>query len=447
MVLAADGVRRLVSWAAALSYDDIPDAARRRMARIVGDDVAAILSAQDEPEVRAFHDRLLSSKGPSTLLRQGAPKLDARSAALGNGLAASWNEVDEGYRKSPCHAGIYLLPALFAVAERDGLAVAEVMRAAIAAYEITARFARCWRSIMPPLHPHGIFNAVAAAAAVGVAKRLDTERLLLAVTGATTLVSPGPYNHAIKGALVRNAWAAAGAQTGMLAVDLAECGIGGLAESPEDVYAGCFAGETQAAELTAALGEEWAVCDGYHKLYACCQYAHASLDAIGEVFAQRPELKGGNGIASVVVETDPRGITLRNYDPATTLAAKFSMPHAIASTLVHGSAGVEAFTSETLADPRVASLRQRVQMKPHPEVKPWPLDRPGRVTLVLESGETIVAESASARGGPDKPFSDDEIDRKIAALSAGTAPGLLAAVTRLRSTDEPFAAWMESIFR
>lgn len=86
-------------------------------------------------------------------------------------------------------------------------------------------------------------------------------------------------------------------------------------------------------------------------------------------------------------------------------------------------------------------------MKPHPEVKPWPLDRPGRVTLVLESGETIVAESASARGGPDKPFSDDEIDRKIAALSAGTAPGLLAAVTRLRSTDEPFAAWMESIFR
>lgn len=449
MVLAADGVRRLVSWAAALAYDDIPDAARRRMARIIGDDVAAILSAQDEPEVTNFCERLIaqSRSREATLLRKGAPKLDAQSAAIGNGLAASWNEVDEGYRKSPCHAGIYLLPALFAVAERDGLNVREVMRAAIAAYEITARFARCWRSIMPPLHPHGIFNAVGAAAAVGLAKKLDAERLLLALTGAATMVSPGPYNHAIKGALVRNAWAAAGAQTGMLAVDLAEAGIGGLAESPEDVYAGCFSAETDAAELTTALGEAWAVCDGYHKLYACCQYAHASLDAIGELFAKRPELKGGRGIASVVVETDPRGITLANYQPATTLAAKFSMPHAIASTLVHGTSGVEAFTSATLADPRVASLRKKVQMKPHPEVKPWPLDRPGRVTLVLESGEKLTAESASARGGPDKPFSDEEIDRKIAALSAGTAPRLSLALSRLPSTDERFADWIASIFR
>ncbi len=447
MVLAADGVRRLLSWAAALSYDDIPHAARLRMARIIGDDIAAILSAQDEPEVRAFHDRLTSSKGRSTLLRKGAPKLDAQSAAIANGLAASWNEVDEGYRKSPCHAGIYLLPALFAVAERDGLTVAQVMRAAIGAYEITARFARCWRSIMPPLHPHGIFNAVGAAAAVGLAGKLDAEHLLLAVTGATTMVSPGPYNHAMKGALVRNAWAAAGAQIGMLAVELAQAGIGGLADSPQDVYGGCFKAETDAAELTALLGEEWAVCDGYHKLYACCQYAHASLDAIGELFAKRPELKGGRGIASVVVETDPRGITLANYEPATTLAAKFSMPHALASTLVHGSSGVEAFASGTLADPRVASLRRKVQMKPHPDVKPWPLDRPGRVTLVLESGETLTAESASARGGPDKPFTDEEIDRKIAALSAGTAPGLSTGLKRLPSTDESFAAWMASIFR
>jgi 2-methylcitrate dehydratase PrpD len=233
----------------------------------------------------------------------------------------------------------------------------------------------------------------------------------------------------------------------MLAVDLALAGIGGIAESPEDVYAGCFRGETDAGELAAALGEEWAVCDGYHKLYACCQYAHASLDALGEIFSRRPELKGGKGVASIVVETDPRGITLENYAPATTLAAKFSLPHAVASTLVHGSSGVEAFTSETLRDPRVSSLRNRVQMKPHPGVKPWPLDRPGRVTLVLESGEQVAAESASARGGPDRPFADEEIDRKIAALSAGTAPGLSRNLSRLLSSEEPFAAWMASIFQ
>jgi 2-methylcitrate dehydratase PrpD len=450
MVLAAQGVQRLVAWAAGLGYGDVPDAARQRMALIMADDIAAILSAQDEPEVFAFHKHLRSesSRGEATLLRHGGPKIEARSAALGNGLAASWNEMDEGYRKSPCHAGIYLLPALFAVAERDGLTLREVMRAGIGAYEITARFARAWRSIMPPLHPHGIFNSVGAAAAVGLARKLDAQRLLLAVSGASTMVSPGPYNHAINGALVRNAWAAAGAQTGMLAVELAEAGIGGFASSPYDVYASCFHAETDAAQLTNDLGADWAVCDGYHKLYACCQYAHASLDALAELLARRPELKGGERVASIVVETDPRGMTLDNYQPATTLAAKFSMPHAVVSALVHGSAGVDAFSSESLKDPRVASLRKKVEMKPHPDVQPWPNDRPGRITLVLDGGEKLTAERASARGGPDQPFAQDEIEKKITILSSRSAPGLLGAVAAIPSTLEaPFSDWMASIFR
>lgn len=449
VVLAAQGVQRLVAWAAGLRYDDVPEAARKRMALIMGDDIAAILSAQDEPEVFAFHKHLQSrsSREEATLLRKNKPKVDALGAALGNGLAASWNEMDEGYRKSPCHAGIYLLPALFAVAERDGLAVREVMRAAVGAYEITARFARAWRSIMPPLHPHGIFNSVGAATAVGLAKKLDAERLLLAVTGATTMVSPGPYNHAIQGALVRNAWAAAGAQTGMLAVDLALCGVGGFASSPYDVYASCLRAETDVSQLTNDLGVDWAVCDGYHKLYACCQYAHASLDALGEILARRPEIKGGERVASIVVETDPRGMTLDNYEPATTLASKFSMPHALAAAVVYGNAGVEAFTSASLSDSRVSSLRKKTEMKPHPDVRPWPHDRPGRITLVLDDGEKLSAERASARGGPDQPFTQEEIEKKIKALSSQSAPGLPPAIAALPDVLEtPFAGWMASIF-
>jgi len=445
---AAQGVEQLVTWAAGVRLGDIPDAARGRMALIIGDDIAAILSAQNEPEVLAFHERLVKNSAlqKATLLRKGAPQVDVLSAALGNGLAAAWNEMDEGYRKSPCHAGIYLLPALFAVAEEDGLAAGEVMRAAVAGYEITARFARTWRSIMPPLHPHGIFNAVGAAAAVGLARKLDAGKLLLAVTGASTMVSPGPYNHAIQGALVRNAWAAAGAQTGILSVELARAGIGGFASSPFDVYAGGFRADTDVGELTAALGTEWAVCDGYHKLYACCQYAHASLDALGELFRRRPELKGGEAIESITVETDPRGLTLDNYRPATTLAGKFSLPHAVAAAAVYGDAGVEAFSSASLSDPRVARLRATVSLKPHPDVRPWPNDRPGRVTLALKGGERVSAERASARGGPDQPFGEEEIAAKIRALSAASAPGLLKAISRV-DPEMPFRDWLSSIFK
>ncbi|HZQ75513.1 MAG TPA: MmgE/PrpD family protein [Burkholderiales bacterium] len=443
---AAQGVRALLEWAHGVRLADLPDAARRRTALVIGDDIAAILSAQDEPEVLAFHARLTRS-GKATLLRKGAPKVDSMSAAVGNGLAASWNELDEGYRKAPCHAGIYVLPALFAVAEEDGLTVGEAVRAAALGYEIAARFARTWRSTMPPLHPHGIFNAVGAAAGVGLARKLDFRQFILAVTGASTMVSPGPYNHAIQGVLVRNAWAAAGAQTGMLAVELARAGIGGCDASPFDVYASAFHGDTQPEELAAGLGKDWAVCDGYQKLYACCQYAHGSLDALGEILRKRPDLQGGRGVAAIEVETHPLGMTLDNYRPETSLAAKFSLPHALAATMVYGDGGVRAFASASLSDARVSGLRSKVQMKPHPDVRPWPLDRPGRVTVRLESGEQLVAGRGSARGGADQPFAEEEIAAKIQALSASSAPRLFSRLSALNGDASlPFRDWMASIF-
>lgn len=453
---AERGVSELVRWAATLRFDDIPENARLRMALIIADDVAAILSAQDEPEVKAVHEHLVGSSlaKEATLLRRSGPRVDCRAAALGNGLAASWNEMDEGYRRAPCHAGIYSLPALFATAETVHLPVREVIRSGIGAYEIVARFARTWRSIIPPVHPHGMFNSVGAAAAAGLARGLDAKRLMLALTGAVTMVSPGPYDHAIRGALVRNAWAAAGAEIGMLCVDWALAGIGGVASSPYDVYARCFGADTDGGQLTEDLGAEWAVCDGYHKMHACCQYAHSSLDALSEILSRREDLIGGERVASIRVETHPLGLTLDNYDPATTLAAKFSLPHAVASALVHGGAGVEAFASSSLSDARVARLRRAVELKPHPQVRPWPLDRPGRVTLTLGDGETISADCASARGGPDRPFSEEEIRAKIEALAAPTAPGLARAHAWLAQAlqnggaalEFAWASWMSSLF-
>lgn len=86
-------------------------------------------------------------------------------------------------------------------------------------------------------------------------------------------------------------------------------------------------------------------------------------------------------------------------------------------------------------------------MQPHPEVREWPLDRPGRITLLLEDGEKLSAGRASARGGPDQPFADAEIEKKISMLSSQSAPGLPRAVAAIHDAIEmPFSSWMASIF-
>ncbi len=441
----------LVAWAAGLAQEDISVATLRRAALVLCDDIGAIIAAREEPEVVRLQDQLLANPGllEATVLRGGRPMTDRYSAAVANGVAADWCELDEGYRKATCHAGLYTLPALLAEAEAEGLKLSEVLRALVIGYEVVTRFARGFVFDGLVLHPHASLSAIGAAAAVAAARRLPEKQFLDAVTGAATMVSPGPYNHAVAGALVRNVWAANGAWTGMRCVDWAGCGIGGLAASPYHVFVEGFGADSVPEALTAGLGAEWAIEDGYHKMHACCQYAHSAVDAVGELAGAGPEIDAAADLEAIVVETHWRGLSLDNREPATSLAAKFSMPHIVAAASVMGHAGAEAFSAESLGHPAIAALRQRVELKPFAPERPWPNDRPARVTWRFKSGETRQAECLSARGGPDRPFSREEILAKIGGIAAPVYPAMAQVAEALTALDPELlgAGWDDLIAR
>lgn len=453
---AAAGITALVEWAAATRWHDIPAPMRRRIAFIVGDNLAANLAAADEPQLRAAHERMVARRvvQEATIFRSGAPRVSTRNAAIANGLAATWAELDDGYSKAPSHPGAYSQSALLAVAETEGASLEATLRAALLAYEIGARIASTWRSVVPPVHPHALYNAPCAAAAVGLVRGYDARTLLAAISGAVTLVSPGPFAHATEGALVRNGWPAAGAINGMLACEWAECGIGGIAESAYDVYAGSFGAATDAEQLSAGLGHVWAVGESYHKRYACCQQAHAAIEALESLVATRPDLRTREDIERVVVAVPEVALHLDAVRPPTTLAAKFSLPHALAGALVYGATNPAAFSAASLDDARVARLRDRVQLIPYADVKPWPLDRPGRVRVLLSRGEPLDAACEAALGSPSRPLDEATILAKIAALGAPAVPRLADAIARLaddaaadadRCTNST-ADWIRSTF-
>jgi 2-methylcitrate dehydratase PrpD len=438
--LVAEGIRGLISWAAAVDWKDVPEAVRRRAALVLADDIAAIVAARDEPEVVKLQAGMLRSSGPpeATIFRGGRSRADRASAAVSNGAAADWCELDEGYRRAMCHAGLYTLPALLAEAEATGRTLAETLRGLVLGYEICGRFARAFRFPKLVLHPHGSLAAIGAATGVAALRRLDDATFLAAVTAASTMVVPGPFNHAVLGALVRNVWPAAGAWCGMRAVDWAECGIGGLAQSPYHVFVEGFGGEPHPTELTAGLGQDWAIAEGYQKLHACCQYAHSTVEALLAATAARQPR--ADDIERVLIEAHPLGMKLDNRAPATTLAAKFSIPQVAAATLVLGHAGASAFASSTLSDSAIVSLRQRVEMTPFaPEMAP-PHDRPARVTVELKDGSRLAGECLSARGGPDRPFSSDEILAKIEGIAGGVYPAFTGLARRLIALDPALLA-------
>ena len=432
----AAGVARLLEWAATVPLSAIDGRVLDRAALVLSDDLAAMVAASGETQVQAAQRAFAASSAgqEATVLAAGVPKLDRYSAAAANGMAAVWAELDEGYRMAPCHAGAYAVAAGTAEAEATGASVAELLAAIAISYEISGRFARAFPFEGFSVHPHGCFVSLGAAAAVARLRRLAAPAFTSAVTGATSMAYAGPYSHAIEGTLVRNAWTATGAWTGMRAVDLARAGIGGATTTPYDVFAVCFRAGAEVDELIRDLGADWAIVGGYHKVFACCQYAHAAVEANLALAQQLPAGMSASDIDEIVVETHPKGMTLTTVDPETVLAAKFSFPHILAASAMLGTGSARAFFGETLTDERIAALRRRVRLEPYAPIGDWPNDRPGRVTWRLKDGRKLQAQSINARGGADMPFSAAELMDKGQELTAGLFPHF-AGVARQLVTD------------
>ena len=402
---------KLVAFTSKTEWDDIPQAVQARAALVLADDIAAMVAARAEPELVALQKGVAASAGAAeaTIFNAMGVRLDRYSAALANGCASDWAELDEGYRRVICHAGIYCLPTLLAEAEAEDYTTSDLLRALVLGYETVARVARCFTFSNLVLHPHGSLAAVGGAAALCALRRLAPDVTIGAISSAATMVLPGPYTHPIKGSLCRNIWPGISAQTAMRAVDWAGHGIKGLPSALHDVYADAFGAAPDAAELSEGFGDGWAISDGYHKVFACCQYGHATIEANLKLAQQADP----NEIESIHLVTHGKARIMDNPDPDTTISGKFSMQHIAATSALNRSGGFEAFSAHVLHDPKVAALRHKVTMSAYDPVPDWPNDRPTRVDWTMKDGQQLSYEVMSARGGPDLPFGPEEIRAKI----------------------------------
>ena len=432
---SAANIRALIDWAVASMSRPLPDTVRRRAATILSDDIGAMVAGSLEPQVARAREgfaRTATGSAEATVLARGAARLDKYSAACANGMAITWCELDEGFRNASCHAGAYTLPSLLAEAESRDLSTDALLRALAIAYEVTTRFALAFPFPVFNVHPHAAFATIGAAAATSLVRGHDAATMHAAVTGAASMTFAGPFDTAVEGSLVRNGWTAAGAWVGMRAADWAEVGIGGGADTPYDVFVGSFGTRAIPEAMVDGLGTVWSVANGYHKIFACCMYAHSAVEATLDLLGRMQQRKVEE-IAEIVVQAAPGGCALTTVEPETVLAAKFSMPHAVAATTLMGTAGARAFTFDTLRDERLARLRQRVRLEAYPDLQPFPKDRAARVTWRFADGAEMTAVCESARGGADQPFDEAVLLSKLADNAASEFPAVpdaLAAIIR-----------------
>ena len=101
-----------------------------------------------------------------------------------------------------------------------------------------------------------------------------------------------------------------------------------------------------------------------------------------------------------------------NPAPASSYAAKFSIQFCVATALAHGRPGLSSFEGEQLGDPRVASLLARVRLRAADDLAhAYPTSWGARITACV-AGASLVAERLTAKGDPEDPLSDEELEAK-----------------------------------
>jgi 2-methylcitrate dehydratase PrpD len=430
---AAEAFADLARWSAGVRFSDLPDDVRRRALLVLADDLAAMVAVRDDPQVAAVRGTLLHPGQPAeaTVFGTGRVRGERAAVAGANGAAGDWAEMDEGYRPATCHAGLYVLPALLAESEHGARTGEEVVAGLVAGYELVTRVARAWRHEQMVIHPHALLAPIGAAAGAALGSGRSAEQTLAAVSAGATASMLGPFDHALTGALVRNVWPGIAAWTGVQLARWSAAGIGGDPTAPHSAFAGAMGATADPERLSAGLGETWAIRDGYHKLFACCQYAHSTVEALLDA---RPEIGevDPDEIVSVLVRTHPLAMKLTEARPTTSLAAKFSVPHAAAAALVLGRLDADACAPEAVADPRIAALRERIRMEPFLPTPAPPHDRPASVVVELRDGRRVERTCMSAIGSPDRPLGLDVLlDDKILGAVGAAHPRFVPTVRRL----------------
>lgn len=427
----------LTGWATQVRLDDLPPAVQQRAAMVLVDDLSAMIAGLTDPECAALTKVMLKTGGPSeaSVFDGRGTRSDRYTAASINAAAGTWCELDEGYRRTLCHAGIYVLPALLAEAQARDATVKQVLRGLVTAYEVITRIARSFPGTTRELHPHGCFSAVGSAAAVALLRDEPAEMLAQVLNTASLMVNPTPLEQAFDGALARNVFNAIGTGNGMRAADWAPLGISALNTAAVGAYATGLGASVDAQALVKDLGDDWAILSNFQRRFACCQFGHSTIEATLALLARMPAERTVDDIARIVVEIHPLGFKLDNVTPITTLGARFSLPHITAASTQLGHANVSAFFHDQISNPAIAALRERVELVPYAPAPVPPNDRPARVTWHFSDGSELMAACESARGEPGRPFTPQDIEDKVKVIASPVYPGLVRIASALMTGD------------
>ena len=443
-----DYLDTLSHFASNLDYSKLEPQVQDQVGWILADTLAAVAAGSAEPELRAIAKRQAAGTPQHSAQLIGLGQTSTpEAAAFINGTSGTFLEMDEGNRFSRGHPAVHVIPAALALSQERKATAESFLAAIVAGYEVGSRLGAA-SQLRGAMHPHGTWGTLGAAAACGRVAGLDDSDMRQTINISASLTTATSKQTMLEGGLVRNVYAGLSNRNGLLALNLAECGFNGERDGPSSLLGKIISESFQPDAVTQGLGHDWHLMRNYFKLHSCCRYNHGTLDAIDQMAAAK-KLPQVNDIERIEVVTYHLAAELNDPAPTNTLAAKFSVPFAVATRLVNHSSALSSFTWDEVRNPAVLALAHKVSVAHDPAMSArLPMERPAKVTIHLKDGSQSVGEAGVNRGDDASPYTRAELRDKFMNLTGRVWPlvhceKLLQATLDLAHLKTPIQEWTE----
>lgn len=364
----------------------------------------------------------ISSRRAATLLGTGW-KSSAEMATFANGAMIRYLDYNDTYLSlEPAHPSDNLAAAL-AAAEVAGAGGRELITAVVLGYEVQCRLcdaaslrARGWDHVT-----YGALStALVAGKLLGLSEKEMVHALGLAGTPNIALRQTRVGELSMwKGCAFANA-----ARNGVFAALLAQRGMTG----PAPLFEGekGFFKQVTGPFALAALGKPFKILETCVKFYPAEYHAQTAIEAALKL---RSEISSLDEISRIDIETFDACVDIiagepEKWNPKTRETADHSLPYCVAVALADGSVSLRSFAEDRISDPRLRELMGKVRVHRNPAFTArYPEAMPNEIRVELRSGKVLEARVSHARGHPQNPLGDAEIEEKFRALASGLLPG------------------------
>lgn len=365
--------------------------------------------------------------GDARLIGSGE-RLPAASAAFVNGFRIHCLEWDAVHEPAVVHAMSVVTAALGASIDRMGGCDPDAALTALAiGVDIAAGLGIAATSPLTFFRPAtaGCIGAALAVARIEGVERLED------VLGLAYSSLAGTMQAHVEGSIALPLQVANAARAAIAAVDLVKAGLTG----PHDALEGPFGyfrliDQGDLASYTRDLGRIWRIAEISVKPYPSGRASHAALGTLADL-----ELDPAS-IASIEAYVPPliaRLVGRPLVADMTPAYARLCLPMLTALMLTDGRIDPRRFGPETLADPAIRALAERLVITIDDNPDPNALF-PQRLIVRLADGRTIERAIPHTLGSPDAPLSPQGTATKHA-----LARELAGQVPDARLFDDPLA--------